>query len=88
MWIKSETNVLQNALIDSRSFGKQVLRRYQASEVETQKWHLLNHLAESIKQVGRAEYLFGKMFEITHPSFQFTFRKPLCRKISEMKKVM
>lgn len=52
--------------------------------METKNWHLLDHLADHIKQVGGAEYLNDRIFENSYQNFKDFHKETSRQKVGTM----
>lgn len=55
--------------------SKNVLGPNQASSIDTQKWHLFDHLLDAIKGVELTEFPHGELFEAAHKRFILLYGK-------------
>lgn len=62
-WTNDTLSKLEEKKKEFKFKTKQVFENYQASKMQTQKWHVLDHIAENIREVGGLEHLHEEMFE-------------------------
>lgn len=69
-WTKIELARMLQMIDDFKLHTKDVFGLYQASNMETSKLHVLNHLSDALRQVGGTSYLDAGLYEGFHKRFK------------------
>lgn len=60
-WSKDEFNFLHRRIKSFKTLRGNVFGKYQSSGVRTQKWHLLDHFVDSLRDTVRPAFLHNRL---------------------------
>lgn len=68
--------------------AKSVSGKHHTSGIETEKWHLLDHLADTLRETGEISFHHSRLYEGSPQSFKIFYTKRSKRRVSAMEEAV
>ena len=79
-WSFEEVASFDEDIAKFKALAVKVFGQYHGNQLCTEKFHMLDHLIEDLKQVGSIHFISGGLFESSHTNFKRHYRTTSMRK--------